>query len=181
MKIGIDGGSSFLKICLSGAYMDRPESHSPTKPPGRKKLNMDQKFLYTGVKKILVIGLVADVPESYDNIKCLLSSLNLTQISFTIACDLKLANVLAGLQGHSSMHPCLYCEGKAPWVKVAQARTLGNIKENTANFERHGKNMAREWSSTFSLELRTRSLMSSLLYGKPILLTNGHINIILCD
>ena len=53
------------------------------------------------------------VPENRHNIEKLLDSLNLPDFKedFQITCDLKLINIVAGIQSCSSLYSCPYCEG----------------------------------------------------------------------
>ena len=57
IKISIDGGGGFLKICASVFDLDDPIP----KMSGA----LSKKFLESGVKKIFIIGLVSDVSEDY--------------------------------------------------------------------------------------------------------------------
>ncbi len=82
--------------------------------PAKKKPDLGRIYLNSGVKKLLIVGLVEKVPEMYDNMQTFLRELQLSSISFTAAMDLKLANVICGLQCHASIHPCCWCEGSAP-------------------------------------------------------------------
>ena len=52
---------------------------------------------------MFVIGLVADVPENYVNVKRL-------WLRYTVATVLKLCNILVGMMSHSSSHPCCWCD-----------------------------------------------------------------------
>ena len=61
VRIGIDGGGGFLKICMSIFGINYP---FPQVKNGIAKM-----FKESGVKKVFVIGLVADVPENYVNVK----------------------------------------------------------------------------------------------------------------
>ena len=45
----------------------------------------------------MIVAIAPEVDESYHNVKLLLLSFVLEVISFTVACDLKLANILVGL------------------------------------------------------------------------------------
>ena len=109
-KIGMDGGGGFLKVCLNIVESDE---HSPTASPLKKKAAM---FKCTGVKKLLIIGLIQNTSENYDNVRELLNVLDIRNIDFCIATDLKLSNILIGIQGHSSTFPCTWCEGSYPWI-----------------------------------------------------------------
>ena len=56
---------------------------------------------------------------------------------------MKLANVIAGLQSHSSQHPCCYCEGTAGiWEEDARLRTISNIRNNRGQWIRDGSRLS---------------------------------------
>jgi hypothetical protein len=135
-KIGLDGGGGSLKVCLN--LIDTNfHPRSPTQSPAAKKLSTG-KFLDTGVKKLIIIGITFDVQELYENVRTLLRSLKIDRIHFAIATDLKLANILVGIQSHSSKHPCTWCEGSLPWSSPGRPRTLGRIKELVQAFRNAG-------------------------------------------
>ena len=55
IRIGIDSGGGFLKICLSVFHIDDPYSKSNSL--------MSKKFKESGVKRVFLLGLVPDVSE----------------------------------------------------------------------------------------------------------------------
>ena len=61
VKVGIDSGGGFLKICLSVFDMDNLVSGS--------KVGLSKKFKDSGLKKIFLVAAVPDVPENYQNVK----------------------------------------------------------------------------------------------------------------
>jgi hypothetical protein len=89
------------------------------------------------------VAVAPEVKETYSNVSSILNLLNIDAVDFTYMCavDLKMANILAGLQSHSCSFPCLYCEcpkhlfcdEKAS--KQGVMRTFGKIKEDASNFE----------------------------------------------
>lgn len=44
----------------------------------------------TSVKKLIVIGAVAEVPENYENVKVILDQLNIEALEFTMTADIKM-------------------------------------------------------------------------------------------
>ena len=61
IRIGLDGGGGFLKICLSLFDLYASESKS-TK-------TLSKKFKDSGVKKVFIIGVAPNTPENYYNMK----------------------------------------------------------------------------------------------------------------
>ena len=78
-----------LKICLSCFDIDNLVSG---------KEGISTKFKDSGVKKVFLIAAVADVSESYVNVKKLWMNLGFQNVDrkYTIATDLKLCNILLG-------------------------------------------------------------------------------------
>ncbi|PAA83701.1 hypothetical protein BOX15_Mlig016295g3 [Macrostomum lignano] len=128
VKLAIDGGGNSLKVCVSVTVDGR----------GCTSSAQFNRFMDSGVKKILILALVEDVKECYQNVSVLMSTIDISSINFTLACDFKLANIISGIQSHSSSHPCLYCEGRPPWEVPAQRRTLGSIRHLASEFQAAG-------------------------------------------
>jgi hypothetical protein len=93
-KIGIDSGRSFLKVSMS--VVTRISESRMTKP----------EFKDGGVRRLIILAAVENVSETYDNLKVILKLLQLDQIEFVLAADMKVANLVLGLQSASSAHPC---------------------------------------------------------------------------
>ena len=71
------------------------------------------------------------------------TSLNSLQRDFTIATDLKLCNVLLGLQNHSSMHPCCWCNiDKNNLHQVGTQRTFKSLSDLFWTYFRAGRKKA---------------------------------------
>ena len=49
--------------------------------------------------------------------KKVLSLFGTIDVSFFIACDMKLANIICGIQSHSCKHPCCWCDAKSDDLK----------------------------------------------------------------
>ena len=103
-RIGLDGGGGFVKVCISVFDLLSPTTAS--------RNTLTKKFKDSGVKKVMIIGIVPEIPENYYNMKrmWLDVGINMFNREFTIAMDLKLCNILLGLMSHSSMHPCCWCD-----------------------------------------------------------------------
>ena len=122
VKVGIDGGGGFLKICLSVFDMDNLVSGN--------KVGLSKKFKDSGIKKVFLIATVPDVSENYINVKKLWMNLGLQNLDrrFTIATDLKLCNMLLGMMSHSSCHPCCWCDvEKGDLRNKGKQRTIATL------------------------------------------------------
>ena len=128
VRIGMDGGGGFFKICLSAfnlMIMDKPQSSK----------QLAKKFVDSGVKKIFIIAIAPDTPENYFNLEKLWVAAGLETLSFdysscTIASDLKLVNIVLGLMSHSSIHPCCWCDiDKYNLHQKGNQRTVGSLNK----------------------------------------------------
>ena len=98
IRIGIDGGGSMLKFTMNVINTD-PEITE-------KQLNDFNDF---GVMKILILAVVESVKECYENLKNVFDCFQgLNGVKYHICSDLKLLNLVLGLQSSSSKHPCPY-------------------------------------------------------------------------
>ena len=119
---------------------------SPSKSPFKKRANLGE-FKDSGVKKLMILAIAFDVKENYANIKLVFDTLQLNDLKFTLAADLKLLNIIVGIQSHSSMFPCTWCEGTSPFEAAAPQRTLARIKGLVSSFRNSGSTLAQ--SKTF--------------------------------
>ena len=83
-------------------------------------------FLNSGVQRCQVLAIAEEVPESNYNLRLILEKLNLENVSYYLAFDLKCANAVFGLSSHSGKHSCLWCEGPSSLEKGI-IRTLGSL------------------------------------------------------
>ena len=122
VRVGLDGGGGFFKVCLS--IFDLNAASLPLKKESAKT------FRDSGVKKVFIIEIAPKVEENYVNVKKLWLKIGLhnLQREFTIATDLKLCNILVGLMSHSSTHPCCWCDiDKHNLHKVGKQRTFASL------------------------------------------------------
>ena len=130
IKIGIDGGGGFLKVCLTVLSSNSLLQERRRMPyvQGASKSCKE-----TSVKKIFLIAIVPIVYETYRNILQLWVLLKLKDVlcnKMIVSADLKLGNVIFGLNAHSSSHPCCWCSvDKANLSNNATLRTLGRVAD----------------------------------------------------
>ena len=131
IRIGLDGGGGFMKICSSIFDVEAP--YSSTLQSGQAV----KKFKDSGVKKVIILGIAQGVQENYVNLKKLWINIGLDKLDydFTIATDLKLANIMLGMQNHSSTHPCCWCDiDKNNLDKKGNLRTIASLYELFADY-----------------------------------------------
>ena len=137
IKISLDGGGSFFKVCLQVVNLS---NSSPEAKRG--------EYLSTGVKKIFIIAIVEDISETFYNISQILGLIKTKDILHLMVCDLKVANILCGLQGHASKHPCCFCEvAKESLHQDAAPRTLGSLRKNFEAYKSSGKPLAADFQN----------------------------------
>ena len=124
VRIGIDGGQGSVKVVMNIFDPDNPDQASSD----------GQKF--TGVNKMIVLALVRDIPETYENIKLIFKKANLNDIKFKLACDLKILNVILGLSSHGGKHSCMYCDGIQ--LTLGELRTIQSLKSCHEAFKNTG-------------------------------------------
>ena len=61
LRVGQDGRGGFLKICMLIFDINDPFPHVQS--------GLAKKFKESGIKRVSLIGIVPDVPESYVNVK----------------------------------------------------------------------------------------------------------------
>ena len=91
------------------------------------------------------------VPENRANVKVLVDTLHLPtlQKDFKIVADIKLIDIMTGIQSTSSTHPCPYCKGvkldkagketngKGTFVK-GEPRSMKNLREDSEEYRSLG-------------------------------------------
>ena len=89
--------------------------------------------------------------ENHGNVKKILDVLNIQEhgsIETSFASDLKLSNILVGIQNHACMHCCIYCEQKTRGPGAYEEptdgteipkRTIGTCKNWNQKFMQEGQ------------------------------------------
>jgi hypothetical protein len=136
-KIGIDGGGNFLKFSLSIIDTKR----SPMQGAGQKATSLTaSKSLDSGVKKQLIVAIAENLPENYENLKAIFSLLGQVGSPFFVACDMKVANILCGIQSHSSSHPCCWCDITSDNLQSkGKPRTIESIRTQFQLYTAHSR------------------------------------------
>jgi len=129
VRISVDGGQDFLKVIVN--VFDPAEKHSTS-----------ALFDDSGVKRCFVLAIVEDVSEDNGNLQKVLSPLNLDDVSYHIALDLKCANSVLGLSSHAGKFSCLYCEGECT-LDPGIPRTFGSIDDHYQRYVEDGKKRSR--------------------------------------
>ena len=126
-----------------------------------------KSFKDNSVKKLIVLFIAEKVPENYLNIKSILKELDIfghgmiDMSEITFASDLKLINIMLGLQSHSCMHACSWCECPTRGQNAYQdqdswpMRTLGGLRTHATNYKAAGskKDKAKDYKNVIHVPL----------------------------
>ena len=174
VKVMIDGGQGFLKITLSVL----PPNYNPltdsifcenSEDSDEQAVNTDLKGNYspfikgklTGVRKLVILAIVPDIPESNSNLEILFEKSGLNNISFKFVVDFKMLNSCLGLQNSTSIYPCPYCE-----ITLNDLRALEKVL--------YDKNFETPKERTFGTQISKRVFWKEkgcpvlLQYSKPM-------------
>ena len=89
----------------------------------------------TGVNRTLILAHGQGWDERHFNLRKILEILDLEQVQFSLAGDLKLLNLLLGISNHGGTHACLYCTGTLEEATVAaEERTFGSILQDHSRY-----------------------------------------------
>ena len=108
VQILMDVGGSFLKVVIN--VFDANESTKPA------------IYINSGVQRCQILAIVEEIPD----LRIILEKLNLKDIKFFAAFDLKCANAVFGLSGHAGKRACQWCEGLRN-KECGRLRTLGSL------------------------------------------------------
>ena len=129
VKVMVDGGQGFLKICLillpenydpdldKGCFHEHTENEDNYKDndyEGVKRSSYAEgggigNFKLTSVKRLILLALVPSVKETHFNMSILFKLTELNNISYIFVSDFKLLLICLGCQTATSSYPCPYC------------------------------------------------------------------------
>lgn len=129
-RVSMDGGdNSFKIICNTFSRNQDPEvTFTRTEQPGN---------LCSGVNRSIILAYVEGVEESHDNLRVLLELLQIDQLGYVVAADLKLVNILLGLSGHGGKFACYCCEGEMG-LEGGPLRTVSSLISNSEAYAASG-------------------------------------------
>ena len=160
LKLGIDGGGSFLKVSFTHIELEKNELEPQSPIQKNMKLTSPLSAKATSVKQQMLVALSQDTPETYQNDKQIFGLIKIHEKflldSLVISCDLKLANILCGIQSHSSKHPCCWCEAEnTNLIRCGHPRTSGQIRKQFAEFMKSGGDIrkSRDFKNVVHLPL----------------------------
>lgn len=133
LKFGCDSGGGSLKLNITIA-------------PKYERYDNQQNAL-TSAKRLFIIGITNNTVESRFNLLEIFSLIGFTDIfvygmETWFTADLKIHNLSIGIQGHSSSHPCEYCDAEKTDLENGNytLRDFGSIRrQNQLWLEKSGK------------------------------------------
>ena len=120
VRIGMDSGGGYFKITVN---IIKRHATSSTSQASKRQKNGPKD---SGEKKLFILAIFPNISETYLNMSRLLTFLDFRSLSSNIryAMDLKMINVMLGLQAHGCTFPCCFCtwrngtKGEAYFVKT---------------------------------------------------------------
>ena len=169
VKVMTDGGQGFFKICLSIVPYTPTETDSEDDVPKKRiktdfQNSMKASNPETSVK-LIMLCIVPDVKETYENVKFLFNLVNINNISFKFVSDFKLLLIVNGQQTATSMYPCPYCfvslqdlrkfvdeNNVSEGMEVSPLKTFGDLRKDYDKFVSLGKDkkLAKNCHSTIN-------------------------------
>lgn len=70
---------------------------------------LQKKYKLTSVNRLLILSIVPDIKETYENTDLLFKMSNVNNISFQFLADFKLLLIINGQQTATSSYPCPFC------------------------------------------------------------------------
>ena len=163
IQIGVDDGKNKLKITLTIWDPDKMNNIRADK----------SKFSSKGAKKTHILAVACGVSESYSNLKILFNLCPFDkELSHKLSGDLKIQNILLGLQTHAALYPCGYCEEKKDFISVSTTyplRTLASIEDHAKEWEATSGNRG-DLKKYYSCEFKPLLDGTLLPINKPTLL-----------
>ena len=109
VKVFVDSSGGFFKLGIGTVNVASYFSGDITKRSNYTKGICPNLKKETPVDQTLLLGIVLNIQENYDNYAVFFKSIDLRDIQFTLCGDLKLLTLILGLQSHTSNYPCYFC------------------------------------------------------------------------
>lgn len=176
IKLLADGGQHFFKISLSilseEKENDSIDCESKNVSFYSSGGNIGNKRKLNSVNRLIILCIVPEIKETYDNLKTLVHLTKLNEIPFKFASDFKLILMFNGQQTASATYPCPYCfitlgelvgfneiyeenDSKTDGDQYFNLKTYKNLKDDYLHFQRIGcdKKRSKESHSTVNFPL----------------------------
>ena len=158
IQFGFDDGQGMLKLMVTIKDDEFDSSKSKRFKYSEGTNGISSKL--SSVNRLFIVGLIPNVTEFYPNIKAVLKEVNLEGFEFGFSADLKMYLDLVGKQCASSKHPCMYCEGEAPFEETYPDLTIQKLESYNRKYVENG-------SKKKNSKLYQNVINQPLLNGKP--------------
>lgn len=160
VKVMADGGQNFFKVSFSILENDDEDDseYEDFESMSSEKTTLGDKAKSTSVLRVILICIIPDIKETYDNLKILFDLVNLNRISFKFAADFKLLLIINGQQTATATYPCPYCfitlddlkETEIDYEPSVRLKSYGDLRSDFDKFCEFNKNkkFAKECGST---------------------------------
>ena len=139
--MGIDDGQGVLKVML--VVTDKSKD---TEQVQRSKGVCSNQFKLTSVNRLIILAILPDTEENYDNIRVCLQKLKLSGVNILLSADIKVLLSVTGRSGGSGKFNCFLCDGTSPWEDGKyKLLTFGDLRRKYESFVKDGaeKNQAK--------------------------------------
>ena len=118
--LGLDKGGKLLKLTLTVLQQEEVQGEP----------------LSSGVNKSFVVAVFADLQESHKSIMYMYKAVNAWETSHIQTNDLKVDNIMCGIQSHACSFPCYMCEApKDKLLQKAKTRTIRDLFNDYKGYE----------------------------------------------
>ena len=117
-------------------------TNSRLSSPRKKKLATETDYSNAGIMKLMVIALVQRLPERPENMEKMMGLLDIEEFTYYFVGDLKVQNLIVGMQAHSCSCPCIYCFGMRYLYEDETLRKFKKMRELATAFI-HAKKSAQ--------------------------------------
>lgn len=180
VKIMADGGQGFFKVCMSiipdnnlneEADVDTLDSEGLDESKKKRTTyaeggTVGKEASVTSVYKLIMVCIVPEIKEEYDNIKFLLDLVKINDLAFKFISDFKLLLIVNGQQTATAMFPCPYCfislndlKNKSDLISENsdeyELKNFGHLKKDFERFSKFGKNkkFSKDCHSTVNMPI----------------------------
>lgn len=143
--MGIDDGQKVLKVMLAVT-----EKNTDTEQVTRSKGVCSSQFKLTSVNRLIILAIIPDCQENYENIKVCLQKLKLSGINILLSADIKVLLSVTGKSGAAGKFNCYLCDGTSPWEEGKyKLLSFGDLRHNYQNFVNDGaeKSQAKKYGN----------------------------------
>ena len=125
---GIDDGQGFCKV--GALFVDREKEENKLVRSKYSEGFAPKSFKPSSVKKLLVLGIIPEVPENHPNMETLLGELKMEAIEFSVSTDIKMLNCLVGKSSGQPKFGCPFCNTGSPYaLGDYELYSLGDLED----------------------------------------------------